>query len=240
MATAAEGLPAEVRGRRIHRLLKDPRRVVRIEAARALADVSSAELPEGSRRAHESALAEYRAAQRLNSDEPASHVNLGLLAQRTGKFREAERNYRVALDLGDYFVPAHVNLADLYRASGRDTEAEEVLARAVEAVPDSAEIRHALGLTYVRLRRRDEALAELARASELAPGTPRFTYVYGVALHSYGRPDEAVAHLEKAHRRHPTDTTILRTLVEFLAGAGRNEASQAYARKLEGLMSTYR
>ena len=162
--------------------LRDPVRLVRIEAARLLASVPAELWPPGERDALAAPLAEYRRAQRENADRPESHLNLGLLELELGELASARREYETALRLDPMFVPAYVNLADLARLEGQDDEGERVLRQALEMAPASAEVQHALGLLLIRRERIPEALEALRRAAELAPNHLRYTYVYEIAL----------------------------------------------------------
>lgn len=234
-ARAAESRPPPERIAFLRPLLKDPSRAVRIEAARALAEVPISQWSPEDRRALERALDEYRAVQRLDADQPQAHVNLGLLHLARGEAEQAEAAYRRALTVGDYFVPAYVNLADLHRAQGRDDEAEPLLRRAVELAPESAMAQQALGLLLVRLRRPDEALTALGTSARLAPEQSRFAYVYGVALTSVGRTDEALAVWSGALRRHPHDAQLLVALVTTHRDAGNFGRALRHGRTLDSL-----
>ena len=70
--------------------LRDPRPIVRAQAARVLADVSAADLgPELTARRND-ALVEYRAVQVAHAGLPSSNLNLGALATAVGRPAEAE------------------------------------------------------------------------------------------------------------------------------------------------------
>jgi tetratricopeptide (TPR) repeat protein len=234
-AGAAEPLPPPRRLRAVKPLLRDPVRAVRIEAARVLASVPPRLWGPGERAALADALAEYRAAQRVNADRPEAHVNLGLLHARFGEWAEARSAYETALRLGPWFVPGYVNLADLDRIEGRDAAGERTLRRGLEIVPESADLQHALGLLLVRTGRREEALEALARAAALGPDQARYAYVYGVALNSAGRSDEAVAVLASAQQAHPGDRSLLLALATIERDRAELDAARGWARKLRAL-----
>ncbi|MGI9590771.1 MAG: tetratricopeptide repeat protein, partial [Myxococcota bacterium] len=196
------------RGVLVKPLLSDPLRALRIEAARALADLPPDALPAEERRRLERGLAEYRSAQLANAEHPSAHVNLALLALRRGDLAAARAAYETALRIGPWFVPAWVNLADLERQQGREAAAEDRLRQGLALAPESAELHHALGLSLVRQERLEESLAELGRAATLAPEQPRYAYVYAVGLHSAGRQGEALAVLAQARALHPGDPDL--------------------------------
>jgi predicted CXXCH cytochrome family protein len=215
-------------------LLDDPVRVVRMEAARALADAPSDRMTDAQRRALERGLGEYVKAQQFNADRPESHLNLGLLHAAQRRPVEAEAALRVALQLDPRFAPASVNLADLYRATGRDADGERVLRMALED-GQSAAAHHALGLLLVRQRRMPEALAALGDAARLAPESARYGYVYAVALHEAGQPKAATEALERALARHPYDRDILTALAAYWQQQGQPRRALTYARRLAEL-----
>jgi Flp pilus assembly protein TadD len=216
-------------------LLADPVRLVRMDAARALADVPESQLAPGDGPRRAAALAEWVAAQRFNADRPESLTNLATLAMVTGRPDEAVADFEAAIALDPTYAPAVVNLADLYRATGREEQSEAALRAALARTPDAAAVHHALGLALVRQRRTGDALAALRRAAELSPDEPRFGYVYAIALHDTGDPGAATAALEAALTRHPNDRASLQALIAYQMEAGNRSRALALARRLETL-----
>ncbi len=225
----------QLRAQHLPRRLHDPVRVVRIEAARALAGAPEQRLSPVQRAAFAAALAEYEAAQRFNAERPEAQAALAILYADRSDAVAAEAAYREALRLDPTTVEAAVGLADLYRALGRDAEGEQVLRAALAAAPRSAAAQHALGLLLVRQQRMPEAIAALREAARLAPESARFAFVYGVALHDSGRPAEAVAVLTESLRRHPYDRDTLEALADYARAAGRSEAARGYEARLRAL-----
>ena len=177
-----------VQQRYLPRMLDDPVRVVRIDAARALAGGAEAGLPTERRAAFTSALDEYVAAQTYIADRPEGRMNLGNLHAARGDAQRAIAEFRAAIALDPTFVAAYANLADLYRARGAERDAEAALREGLSRNPGAAVLRHALGLSLARQKRTAESLDALREAARLAPDDARFAYVYAVALHSAGQP----------------------------------------------------
>ena len=219
------------------RLLNDPVRAVRIEAAETLAGAPADALPGDAAAALEKAIGEYVAAQELNADRPEAHSNLALLFARQKRFAEAERELTTALSLDPSFAPAAVNLADLDRELGRETEGERVLRKAIAVSPNDASLQHALGLLLVRQGQGPVALDHLAAASRLDPANARFAYVYAVALNDAGQSGKALDVLEGDVARHPYDRDALAALVNFYRSAGNPRKATAYAKRLAELES---
>ena len=174
--------------RYLPRMLDDPVRVVRIDAARALAGGTEAGLSTERRAAFTSALDEYVAAQTYIADRPEGRMNLGNLHAARGDAQRAIAEYRTAIALDPTFVAAYANLADLYRARGAEPDAEAALREGLARNPGAAVLRHALGLSLARQKRMAESLDALREAARVAPDDARFAYVYAVALHGAGQP----------------------------------------------------
>lgn len=213
-------------------LLDDPRRAVRIEAARVLAPVPVGAADPALRSRLERAQAEYVAAEQVDADRPEARTNLGSFYGQRGQLADAEAELRAAIALQRDFTPAYVNLADLYRVARRDPDGERVLRTGLAAVPGDPTLHFALGLLLVRDGRRSEAIDALRRAAELGPHDPHYAYVLGVALDSNGERDRALATLTAAAARHPADPELLSALATISRDAGQREAAREYARRL--------
>ena len=207
-AQGLAGLPPDRRWVIGRRLLRDPVRVVRVEAAGILADAATTSPSLEDRADLDRAAADYVAAQALVSDQPEGLVNLGNFYAARDNPARADSLYRAALRLDPDWVPAYVNLADILRAARRDDEGERVLRSGLGRAPDSAPLHYALGLLLVRKGDKAEAMTHLGRAADLAPAEARFVYVYAVGLHGEGRQAEARAVVRRALERMPGDLTL--------------------------------
>ncbi len=235
-ARALERLPPDAALRIGLRLLKDPRRLVRIDTAHALAafvrlEASISGRASPLRRALAPALAEYREAQRSSAERPESWLNLGLLDTLLGEAGAAEASYRKALALEPGFSPAAVNLADLYRARGRDDEGRAVLRQGLAQAPDDADLLHALGLLEIRAKRLPVAVDLLGRAAALAQVQPRYAYVHALAQEAAGDLPGAITTLAAAAERHANDRDIALALVSLSAKAGDRAAVVTWAER---------
>jgi tetratricopeptide (TPR) repeat protein len=234
-AAAAEPLPPELRPEAVGRLLADPLRTVRIEAARVLAG-SAAQLPADLQPAWQSAAAEYVATLRYNADRPEANVALGGFHAALGEAAAAQQAFDRALRLDPTFEPAYVNAADALRALGHEAEALAMLERGLAVLPRSAALHHAMGLAQVRQQQPSAALLSLRQAVTLDPGSVRYTYVYAVALHSTGRSAEAIQVLQEALRQWPADRDLLFALASFQRDAGDLAAAR---RTVQALLAAH-
>jgi predicted CXXCH cytochrome family protein len=209
-------------------LLTDPVRLVRVEAARALAGVPEA-LPD--RAALERALAEFRARQEAMLDRPEAHLNLGALHEATGEMRRAELAYRKAIEILPAFWPARANLSVLLNASLRNVEAEQVLDEATKLDPENGEAWYSLGLLLAEEGRLREAADALGEAARRLPRAHVF-YNHGVALQKLGSLAQAEDALLAGHRLTEDDPAILHALSVLYAQRGEPRRALPYARRL--------
>jgi tetratricopeptide (TPR) repeat protein len=234
-ARAAANLSPRERVLGIARLLEDPLRAVRIEAANALSDLPDEQLSEKERGARRRALDEYRAALAVASDSPAAHANLAVLLQQQGDAATAESAYLTALRLSDTFVPAYTALADLYASQEREAEGEALIRRGIARLPRSADLHFGLGILLGRMEQTSSALAEMAEAVRLGPENPYFTYIYAMALAGEGQSAKALRVLRAALERHPADQNLLGTTAMIARNAGRFDEALAAAKRLAEL-----
>jgi Tfp pilus assembly protein PilF len=234
-AEVARSLPPQERWPLIGRLLADPARTVRVDAAGALLDAPASSAAPETVAQLKRALAEYVAAREYNADHAEALVDLAELALRSGDHAEAERLLRTAMRKEPSFSAAHLNLADLFRERGDEEKARETLMAGLASAEDRPMLEHALGLALIREKRPKEALERLRAAYDAAPDRPRFGYVYAVALFDTGTQARALEVLEKMHERRPGDAQVLSALADYARRLGRAEAAAEYARKLRAL-----
>lgn len=98
--------------------LRDPVRLVRIEAARILSGAAASAMSDRQRAEHAAARGELEQSYRAQLDRPEGWFNLAVLAEAEARPREAARLYRKALELDPDFVPARVNLGALGPVAG--------------------------------------------------------------------------------------------------------------------------
>lgn len=198
-ATAISALPTEQRILFASPLLRDPIKLVRIEAARSLADVPPASLGTDDRPAFERAYAELVASEQVLADMPGTQMNLGNLAGRHGDTATQEAAYRRAMAMDPYFAPAYLALASLLSREHKNADAEAVLRDGLKRSPNEGELHQSLGLLLAEEKRDVEAIAELRKASELMPRQARVLYNLGLLQQSRGQLYPAEDALAKAH-----------------------------------------
>ena len=217
-AEALAALEPDERIRYAAPLLRDPVRLVRLEAARALADVPPSRVPEGDRANYDQAWRELIASESLLADMPTMQMNLGGLAWQHADPVAAEAAYRRAVTLDPYLAPAYAALATLLSTVGRNPEAEQVLREGVRRVPDSGELHSTLALLLAEEHQDKAALDEMTAASKLAPPRARVFYNLGLLQQRAGDMRSAEASLTKAHSLGDMDATHALALLEITQG----------------------
>jgi Flp pilus assembly protein TadD len=218
-------------------LLRDPTRLVRTEAARALAlSGGASQLSPDERAAFHQALKECLAAAEADRDRAAGHLTLGILYESLGQREQAEEAYRTAIRVEPRSIGPRTNLAALYDRrwqqaqqqalalvqSGERQRAEETLA----ALGD-------LPLRIVQLR--EEELSLLERDALLAPDNAVIQGRLGLARYLGGWNKEAEAALRTAVLLAPRDPEALYRLAIYYRDTGRPAWAAELARRLVAL-----
>ena len=218
-------LPPELRMRLPGaRLLNDPVRGVRIEAASTYAGMSDL-LPIEETRAWSRAEDEFRNAYGSLANRPEALAALATFELDEQNIAEAIGLYEQALRIEPRAVTARANLADVLRRLGEEGRAEELLREGIALDTRNAALRHALGLSLVRSGEPEAALVELRKAAEFAPDNARHAYVLGIALNSVGKQTEAVQVLRDAHGRFDGNFDIAMVFATVLRDSGDKDGA---------------
>ena len=171
------------------------------------------------------AIAEYRAAVRLEPDYPEAHFNLGsALAHADPPDRAgAIAQYRTALRLKPDYAEAHNNLGNaLSHVPGGMAEAVAEFQAALRIEPDVAEIHTNLGNALAQTPGRlGDSVAEYQTALRLDPdNAATHYYLAGAFSQMPGRENDAIAECTAALRIRP-DFAPAQQLLEELRPARR-------------------
>ena len=143
-------------------LLADGTRIVRLQAAWALAPVADS-LPTAQwRRDFARAAAEFVESQRYNADRTQRRLTLGAFYAARGQLDSAGTEFRAAMRLSPGDEVGYLNLAAILVEQGRRAEAEGVLRAGLARIPESAAIAYERALALAGLGRTGEALRALA------------------------------------------------------------------------------
>lgn len=196
-------------------LLRDSVRLVRIEAANAIAGIDTNTIPQNERIYYFTALEEYKKSLFVNAGNYSSHLSLGILQTKLGNLIDAEKEYKLAIEMEPLSHRAYVNLADLYRSMNRESDAEMILQKSLRDNNTNADVNYSLGLLKIREKKYIEAIKYLKLSATAEEKSARYIYVYAVALNSVGKTELAISTLLQGVKDFPYNQDILNTIVNF-------------------------
>jgi serine/threonine-protein kinase len=143
-----------------------------------------------------------------------AHATLGLIAQFSFQWAEAEAALRKAIELNPRYPTAHQWYALLLDYQGRIPEGYAETDRAYRLDPTSLIINHLVATTRLHARDYDGAVEAFKRTLEMAPDTGFSHTGLGVAYAAQGKYSEALAEYDKA----PKSSEYFHGLTYVLAG----------------------
>ncbi|MDD2765403.1 MAG: tetratricopeptide repeat protein [Opitutaceae bacterium] len=215
---------------RLRPLLRDPVRVVRLDAEWAL----SPELPAGSpeRKELDACLA-------AGADQPAGQLRIGQDLFNRGLVIEAEAPLRRAIAWDPNSPASYESLGIVLDRQGRPEEAGTVLWRAAHLNPEDAMSAYQAGLAFAAARRLAEAEQALREATRRDPRFDRAWYNLGLLLSQRGQPREAVAVLQQAETLAPDVADYPYARATVLWQLGDRAGAEAAARRALQLDPAY-
>ena len=161
---------------------------------------------------------------------PRLYTALGQLAERSGKFPEAEKRYQQALQLEPDYLGALLGYARLKDRQGQLNEATRLYQQAAKAHPNESAIFNDLGLCFARRRMLRESVAALERAIQLHPERRLYRNNIATVLVEMDKVDAALAQLSAVH----DEAVAYYNLGYLLQKKGRGQAAvDLFAKALE-------
>lgn len=231
LATSAGNAPA------LRPLLKDPARLVRLDAAWAL----SPELPDNSAERKEleaylavaadqptgrlriaqdlynrgrtaDAVPPLRTAAEWDPNSPGIHETLGLVLDALGRSDEAASSLWRAAQLNRNEAQPAMNAALAFAAAGKISDAEVALREAVRRDPRLDRAWYNLGLLLAQTNRASDAIQALATAERVAPNVADYPYARATILWQQGQREPALAAARRALEIDPNHANARRLL----------------------------
>ncbi len=215
------------------RLLNDPVKAIRTEAAMKLSVIPQDQIPEKNRDSFKKALKEYEEAQLYMADFAAARHNLGNLYNNLGETEKAIGQYRDAIQIDNLFYPAKINLSMLYNQEGKKEEAEKLLKEVLKEHPDQYYVNYSLGLLLAEMKKYDEALTYLETAANEMKDNLRVYYNLAQLQIFLGQDKEAEKNLRYMVQKKPESPEYLMALIDFYISHEQYEKARAYILKLD-------
>lgn len=203
-------------------LLKDPVRLVRLDAAWAL----SSELPPDS-----PARKELDAYLALSLDQPSGRIRLGQDLANRGRLVEAEKEMALAAKW-DPYSPGILDTRAMVLASlGRSAEAGDKYYRAAELAPTNAILPMRAALAFAEAGKMTEAERAFRLAVTRDPRFDRAWYNLGLLYAQENRLQEAIEALRQAGAVAPSVADYPYALATVLLRAGDRDAAASAAER---------
>jgi len=207
---------------RLSPLLKDPVRLVRLDAAWELSPALAGDAP--ARRELEAYLA-------ISLDQPAGRLRLGQDLANRGQLAAAETEIARAA-AWDPHSPGILEVQGMVLASlGRPAEAAAKLYRAAGLLPQGAPTALRAGLAYAEAGMAVEAENAFRYAVQLDPRLDRAWYNLGLLLAQAGRAAEGADALRRAESLEPTVADYPYALATLLVRTGDRSGARAAAQR---------
>ena len=211
--------------RRLQKLLEDPARHVRIEAAWAL----HAKIETNSVAGQD--LLSYL---QHNCDQPTGALQLGSFYFDRGENEKALSYFRRAVQWDANSAPFHHALAVSLSVSGKINEAVEEMKIACRLAPQDAEYQFKLGLALSETGKVRDAVTALEQAVKLDPNHVRAWYNLGLGYSTLNEPWRALEKIQTAESLDATAAEYPYARATVLTRLGKiPEARDATIRALE-------
>ena len=145
------------------------------------------------------------------------HYALGVLLEKTDRFRESIEQMEIILKLEVDHAEALNFIGYSYADRGMNLEeAERMIRRALQIKPGSGHIIDSLGWVYFRQNKLDKAVQYLKEAMDLLPNDPAVIEHLGDAYLKSGRRAEALELFRRAMKLKPGNGSLQKKIDEMM------------------------
>ena len=221
MARSAAAFVISRRGDRrpvLDKLLADPMKSVRFEAAWSALDRLPADLP---------AVKEAEAIAAHQSDQPGGAMRMARIAVLRGNAAEAEKWFKRAILWDQSSAAPRRDFAVFLGGLGRTPESVKWLDDAASLDPGNAEIPYLAALGHAEIGDSEGAEVRLRRTIQLDPNFARAHYNLGLLLSGKGETKEAITALRRAEELNALDPGAPYARATIHARLGQREATLA-------------
>lgn len=161
-------------------------------------------------------------------------ATIGMLYQKMGRFKEAEKEMSAALEKDPYNPTALVFTGNLYMETNRKDDAAELYERALTIYPNDVQALTNLGIYYTEKGDFEKAYGYFGRSLDVNPKDAKTLYFLAKTLEADGRTEEAVEKLHLSVQYEPNFKAGYVLLAELAEKSDDlNEAEKAYKALLE-------
>jgi tetratricopeptide (TPR) repeat protein len=208
----------------LRRLLDDPVRLVRVQAAWTLRESLDPATVAGK---------DLLRQLENNQDQPTGALQLGVYRMSRGELDQALVYLRRAVSWDPGSAPLRQALAVALSTQGKAEEAVKELEEACRLDPQEAEYRFKLGLAWNEAGKLQQAASALEEAVKIDPSYARAWYNLGLAYSELGRSEDALKALSRAETVDGTAAIFPYSRATILARMNRiSEARAAAGRAL--------
>lgn len=207
---------------RLRGMLRDPVRLVRLDAEWALSSTLAAGSPER---------AELDAYLALTLDQPSGRLRLGQDLANRGRMAEAEKEMQLAAEWDPFSPGIHDALGFVLNARGYSLQAAAHFFRAAQLQPNDSQSAYRAALAFAEAGRLPDAEVAFRLTVDRDPRYDRAWYNLGLLLARMGRLAEAAEALRKAESLAATSPDYPYALATVLLRAGDREGAFAAARR---------
>jgi predicted CXXCH cytochrome family protein len=175
-------------------LLKDPVRLVRLDAAWALSEQLGADSAERK---------ELDAYMAVMADQPAGQLRIGQDLFNRGRLAEAEASLRKAAEGDPNSAGIFSILGTVLNSAGRDAESAAAFWRAAQKDPADANAAFSAGLAFAAAGKLPDAEIAMREATRRDPTNARAWYNLGLLLAQTGRAPEGIEAILTAEKLAP-------------------------------------
>lgn len=138
------------------------------------------------------AMAEYQRAIDKAPNQPGTHMSMGNVYWRIGRWETAQTEFKAELTNNPNNCIAHWKLADaMLEANGSSKDAVSELNRSIDLCPNLMPARVDRARAFIRLSEHSDALADLLMAEKDKPAEPTIHFLLASVYQAQGRPADA-------------------------------------------------
>jgi tetratricopeptide (TPR) repeat protein len=163
---------------------------------------------------------------RLDENNPATHITLGLIAEHKGDILSAESHFTKILENNPGNIANILSMSDFYCRCRKTGEALLLLAGALEKAPQSHEILNNMGNCFMKLKQFEKARDCYLHAISLTPQGNYFMNI-GLAYHNLGEFEKALEMYQKGLIMQPDFGELHFNMALTLLTLGRFEQGWA-------------